>query len=103
MTLQWRQLAKTGSSRTRSSFAPPTKVCANESRAASEPDQSIPFLCECIDETCMARIDLTPQEYEVARSDDQWFVIAPGHPRLEGERIVEEDDHFLIVTKEDVG
>ena len=22
------------------------------------PDQSIPFLCECIDETCMARIDL---------------------------------------------
>jgi hypothetical protein len=68
-----------------------------------EPDQSIPFLCECIDETCMARIDLTPQEYEIARSDDQWFVIAPGHPRLDGERIVKEDDRFLIVTKEDVG
>ncbi len=68
-----------------------------------EPDQSIPFLCECIDETCMARIDLTHEEYQMARSDDQWFVIAPGHPRLDGERIVEEEDHFLIVTKEDVG
>jgi len=43
-----------------------------------EPNQSIPFLCECIDETCMARIELTPKEYEMARSDDEWFVIAPG-------------------------
>ena len=45
-----------------------------------EPDQSIPFLCECIDETCMARIDLTSQEYEIVRSDDQWFVIAQAIP-----------------------
>ena len=68
-----------------------------------EPDQSIPFLCECIDETCIARIDLTPQEYEIVRSDNQWFVIAPGHPRLDGERIVEEEGRFSIVTKADVG
>jgi hypothetical protein len=68
-----------------------------------EPDQSIPFLCECIDETCMARIELTPREYEVARSDEEWFVIARGHPLLDGERVVEEEDHYLIVTKEDVG
>jgi hypothetical protein len=27
------------------------------------------------------------------------IVIAPGHPRLDGERIVEEDDRFSIVTK----
>ena len=68
-----------------------------------EPDQSIPFLCECIDETCMARIELTPKEYEMARSDDEWFVIARGHPLLDGERIVEEEEHYLIVTKENVG
>jgi hypothetical protein len=37
------------------------------------------------------------------RSDDEHFVITPGHPRLDGERIVEEEDRFLIVTKEDVG
>jgi hypothetical protein len=68
-----------------------------------EPDQSIPLQCECIDETCMARIELTPREYEVARSDEEWFVIARGHPLLDGERVVEEEDHYLIVTKEDVG
>ena len=51
----------------------------------------------------MARIDLTPKEYEKVRSDDDHFVIAPRHPRLDGELIVEEDDRFLIVTKEDVG
>ena len=44
-----------------------------------------------------------PQEYGIVCSDDQWFVIAPGHPRLDGERIVEEEDRFLVVTKEDVG
>lgn len=66
------------------------------------PGQFIPFLCECIDDTCMARIELTSEEYEEARSDDEHFVIAPGHPRLDGERIVEEADRFLIVTKEDV-
>lgn len=67
-----------------------------------EPDQSIPFLCECIDETCMARIDLTLEDYERVRSDDDHFVIAPGHPQLDGERVVEEEDHFLIVSKEDL-
>lgn len=66
------------------------------------PGQFIPFLCECIDDTCMARIELTSEEYEEVRSDDEHFVIAPGHPRLDEERIVEEADRFLIVTKEDV-
>ena len=68
-----------------------------------EPNQSIPFLCECIDETCMARIELTRKEYAMARSDDEWFVIARGHPILDGERIVEEEEHYFIVTKENVG
>jgi hypothetical protein len=68
-----------------------------------EPGQLIPFLCECIDETCMARIDLKPEEYEKVRSDDEHFVIAQGHPRLNGERVVAEGNDFLIVTKEDIG
>jgi len=67
-----------------------------------EPGQSIPFLCECIDETCMVRLDLTTAEYEETRADDQQFLIAPGHPRLEGERIVEKRDGYYIVSKEDV-
>jgi hypothetical protein len=64
--------------------------------------RSIPFFCECIDETCMARIDLTLEDYERVRSEDGHFVIAPGHPQLDGERVVEKEEHFLIVTKEDI-
>jgi len=67
-----------------------------------EPGRSIPFLCECIDEKCMERIDLTLEDYGKVRSDDDHFVIASGHPRLEGEKIVEKEDGFLIVSKEDV-
>ncbi len=67
-----------------------------------EPGRSVPFLCECIDDKCMERIDLTLEDYGRVRSDGQQFVIASGHPRLEGEKIVEEEDGFLIVSKEDV-
>ena len=68
-----------------------------------EPGQSVPFLCECIDEKCMDRLDLTLEDYERVRSDGEHFVIVPGHPLLDGEKIVEEGNRFLIVSKEDVG
>jgi hypothetical protein len=74
----------------------------DRAEVTAAPGRSIPFICECIDETCMARIDLTLEDYERVRSDDDHFVIAPGHPQLDGERVVEEEDHFLIVTKEDL-
>ena len=67
-----------------------------------EPGQSVPFLCECIDEKCMDRLDLTLDDYVRVRSDGEHFVIVPGHPRLDGEKIVEEGNRFLIVSKEDV-
>jgi hypothetical protein len=66
------------------------------------PGESIPFLCECIDDTCMARIELTHDEYKNVRAGEDRFVIAPGHPQLDGERIVEEEDHFVVVSKEDI-
>jgi hypothetical protein len=34
--------------------------------------------------------------------DDENFVIAPGHPLLDRERVLEENGRFLIVTKEGV-
>ena len=67
-----------------------------------EPGQSVPFLCEYIDERCMDRLDLTLEDYARVRSDGERFVIVPGHPRLDGEKIVEEGNRFLIVSKEDV-
>jgi hypothetical protein len=39
----------------------------------------IPFLCECRDTRCFARISLTLEEYEQARSDPRRYLTIPGH------------------------
>lgn len=64
------------------------------------PNRLIPFFCECIEETCTTRLELTLEDYKRVRADDDQFVIVPGHPLLNGERILEENGTFLIVTKE---
>jgi hypothetical protein len=56
---------------------------ANEGVAAKarelELDQALPFLCECPDKRCFARISLTVEEYEEARSDPRRYLTIPGH------------------------
>jgi hypothetical protein len=60
---------------------------------------SIPFLCECMDDTCLARIDLTLEEYESIRTHESRFVIIPDHPTLPFERVVQENGSYQIVEK----
>jgi hypothetical protein len=69
---------------------------ALETRAGGEP---IPFLCECMDDTCVARVDLTLEEYEGIRTNENWFVIVHDHPTIPGERVVQENDSYQIVEK----
>ena len=56
---------------------------ANEKVAARarelEVDHPLPFLCECRDQRCFARISLTLEEYEQARSDLRRYLTIPGH------------------------
>jgi hypothetical protein len=56
---------------------------ANEKVAAKarelELDQRLPFLCECRDKRCLARISLTIEEYEEARSDPRRYLTLPSH------------------------
>ena len=59
----------------------------------------IPFLCECMDDTCLARVDLTLEEYEGIRNHENRFVIVHDHPRLPGERVVQENGSYQIVEK----
>lgn len=40
---------------------------------------AIPFLCECPDRSCFARIELTLEEYDEMRSLPQSSLTAPGH------------------------
>jgi hypothetical protein len=64
--------------------------------AGGEP---IPFLCECMDDTCLARVELTLEEYGGIREDEARFVIARDHPTLPGERVVGDNGHYQVVEK----
>jgi hypothetical protein len=56
---------------------------ANERVAAKAGElkfaQPLPFLCECRDRHCFARISLTLEEYEQVRSDQRRYLTIPGH------------------------
>jgi hypothetical protein len=56
---------------------------ANESIAAKarelRMEPPIPFLCECSNKRCLARILLTIEEYDEARSDPQRYLTISGH------------------------
>jgi site-specific recombinase len=59
----------------------------------------VPFLCECADETCMGRLDLTLDDYRSLRSHERRFVMLTGHLRTAGEEVVEKRDGYDITEK----
>jgi hypothetical protein len=59
----------------------------------------VPFLCECAEVECTERIMLTLPEYERVRSDPTWFVVSPGHERLEVDDPFERHEAYLLVRK----
>jgi hypothetical protein len=61
---------------------------------------SVPFLCECVDELCMARLEMTLDDYRGVRAEEDTFAVAPGHAAGAGEEVVEEHDSFHVVRKE---
>ena len=69
---------------------------------ADPSEQLFEFLCECSAEgSCEARLQLTIEEYERVRAQDDRFALAPGHETEEIEHVVERSDRFLIVDKVD--
>jgi hypothetical protein len=63
----------------------------------------VPFLCECSDEACLGRVELTHRQYREVRAHPDRYVILKGHATIENERIVEEIDRFQIVEKTPLG
>ena len=61
--------------------------------------QTIPFLCECADDTCLGRIDLKLDEYESLHEGAGVFVIVPGRPRVDGEVVLQREAGFEQVQK----
>jgi hypothetical protein len=59
----------------------------------------IPFFCECADRACLGRITITADRYEGIHLDDRDYVILPGHLRISGEEILEENGYYEVVQK----
>jgi len=60
----------------------------------------IPYLCECADDRCLGRIELTMAQYEDAHQLLHTYVILPGHPRVEHEATLENHGAFVVVQKD---
>jgi hypothetical protein len=59
------------------------------------------WICECADETCTERIELTPQQYEGVREDPTHFIVAPDqvHVVPDVERVIEQHARYWVVGK----
>lgn len=57
------------------------------------------FACECAELSCVDQIEMSLDEYEAIRSDPNQFLVRPGHVYHEVERIVQENDRFVVVAK----
>src|SRR5512146_2248364 len=62
-------------------------------------DELLHFHCECGRPECETSIPMTPAEYEHVRSDNDRFVVIPGHENGNVERVVEQTDRYLVVDK----
>ena len=68
-------------------------------RVAYEPDELLPFVCECARRSCSATIELSRDEYERVRADSVLFAIAPGHEVPDVEDVVDRHDRYFVIRK----
>jgi hypothetical protein len=62
-------------------------------------DRLVPFVCECMDELCMERMEMTLEDYRRVRTDDDAFAVVPGHAAERGEVVVRVLGSFHVVRK----
>lgn len=60
------------------------------------------FVCECYRTDCAERLSVPLDIYEQVRARSRHFLVVPGHERLEYERVVEQGNGWLVVTKSGV-
>jgi hypothetical protein len=57
------------------------------------------FLCECGEQSCLERIELTRAEYEGVRRAPDRFAIKPGHAHHDFERVLEGHERYDVIEK----
>ena len=63
------------------------------------PSETPTFACECVDIHCVEQVSLTVGEYEEVRKHPTHFAVLPGHVYPEVERVVAENERFVVVEK----
>lgn len=62
-------------------------------------DGMLDVLCECGREGCSGVISMTVAEYDGVHSQDDRFVVVPGHESSEIETVVERREAYFVVDK----
>ena len=66
------------------------------------PDRLFDFHCECgRGDGCGERVQMTLEEYERVRQQQDRFAVVPGHESDEIEHVVERSERFFLVDKSD--
>jgi hypothetical protein len=63
-------------------------------------EQLIPFLCECADDGCLGRVDMSLGDYDDIHRDRDRYAILRDHQVVNGETVVEQRPLFDIVSKD---
>ena len=58
----------------------------------------VPFLCECADRRCFARLDLTLAVYKDLRADPERYLTVPGH-EIPAAVVIEQTESFALAEK----
>jgi hypothetical protein len=64
-----------------------------------EPDAPFRFFCECSVLACRDRIEVRPSRLDAIHADADRFVVKPGHEIPAVERVVDQEEGYLIVRK----
>ncbi|MDB5162741.1 MAG: hypothetical protein JWO54_428 [Candidatus Saccharibacteria bacterium] len=64
-----------------------------------DPDMTLMFLCECSDENCTKRIEVTLGEYNRIHQSSKCFVMADRHDVPEIESVVIKEPNYIVVQK----
>jgi hypothetical protein len=59
------------------------------------------WVCECADQSCIAHIEVSAQDYETVRQNAARFVVAPGdeHVWPDVENVAERNERYWVVEK----
>jgi hypothetical protein len=61
--------------------------------------QTFTIACECADQGCVTMVEIEPAAYEAVRAEPRRFVVCRGHIFPEVEKVVGEEQGYVIVEK----